>query len=168
MRCSGFIIISCVASSGRIHWIVVKGCVANEHGMKTGSSHMGRLNDDIDSQPIAKARCLYLVIYTIRGYFVKYDFAAGADLSRSSSESPMPLPGHFDEPWVSRHIYSVTVAHLSRSSSESEPSPPSSQGSHVEPQHEARPAVIGRNDSPDELTQDVSSMSNLEHLLILA
>jgi hypothetical protein len=59
-----------------------------------------RLDDDVDSQPRARALCLYMSIYTIRGYLVNYDLVAGADLSSSSSESPMSLHGELDESWV--------------------------------------------------------------------
>ena len=98
MRCSGFITISYVASSGRIHWIVVKGCVANEHEMGKIPDH---LDNDLDNRPRLRAQHLHIATYTTRGYLLKYKFATAADLSRSSSESPMPPPGHFDEPWVS-------------------------------------------------------------------
>ncbi|KAJ4123224.1 hypothetical protein NW768_009754 [Fusarium equiseti] len=66
--------------------------------MKKGPN---RLDNDVDSQPraIARARHLHMTIRAIRGCLVEYRFATGADLSRSSSESPMPLPGEVDESW---------------------------------------------------------------------
>ena len=59
------------------------------------------LDNDLDNRPRLRAQHLHLAIYTTRGYLLRYRFATAADLSRSSSEGPMPLPTEVEESWVS-------------------------------------------------------------------